>query len=388
MKKLVIEFVKNSKFLYALYYYIMNIFLSILKLVIRPQNNLILFITAGGKRYMDSPRYMYEFMIQDERFSEYEMVWAFRNPAKVSIPGRAKVIKTDTLRYYITALKARCWITNVNVERGLFFKGKNTFYFCTWHGTAIKKIGFDIQNENTFARKGKTQYDVICGQGEHDRKIYHSAFHIEDQRILLCGFPRNDRLFQTNYSEYAAIRKKLGIPNDAKVILYAPTFHDTTQKRSTFAPPVHLERWIEVLGMKYFILFRAHPSVFKLIGVTMNTPNIIDVSNYPEINDLYIASDMLVSDYSSIFFDYSILSKPMFCFAYDYSEYTQTRGVYLNICDELSGGEINEDTLLKLIKNVDVEAEVKKARRFCQKYISASGNATQETIEYIYQHIR
>lgn len=388
MKRKLIEFVKNHHGAYLLYYFFMNFIIAVLKCFVRPQDNLILFITAGGKRYVDSPRIMYEAMLEDERFQNYELVWAFRNPNEISIQGRARVIKTDSLQYYLTALKARCWITNVSVERGLQFKGKNTFYFCTWHGTPIKKIGFDINNKKTFSKSGKIQYDVICGQGEYDRTVYHSAFGISDDKILLSGLPRNDCLTTATRKHYLEIRKQFNIPEFGKVILYAPTFHDTvTASRAVFAPPVNLKHWMDELGESYYIFFRAHASVFKIIGIETDSQHIIDVSDYPDINDLYMASDLLVSDYSSIFFDYSILAKPMFCFAYDYSEYVASRGLYMNICEEISGGEIDEDMLLQLIREMDYERESQKAACFCKKYVTSVGNATQKAIECVYQHI-
>lgn len=388
MKTKLINFVKRNRWIYNIYYYVMNISIAILKIFVKPQDNLVLFISSGGKRYMDSPKDVYEQMLMDERFNDFDIVWAFRNPNEIEIPGRAKIIKTDSFEYFYNALKARCWITNVSVERGLNFKGKNTFYFCTWHGAPIKKIGYDIKNDNTFSTKGKVSFDMICAQGEYNKKVYCSAFGIEEEKILMSGFPRNDVLFEVDEHKYQEIRKKLGIPQNAKAILYAPTFHDTTTTGSVFAPPIHFDKWLKELGEEYYILFRAHPSIFELNGIKVESERILNVSMYPEINDLYVASDLLISDYSSIFFDYSILEKPMYCFAYDYSEYVKTRGLYFNICEEITGGEINEDELLDLIKNEDRVKEIKKVQDFNRKYLIEQGNATKQALDCIYENIK
>ena len=111
MKKKLIVLTKYFKFLYIIYYFIGSLMVNILKLFIKPRNNLIFFISFGGKKFDDSPKVLYEAMLIDSRFDGYNFIWAFQNPDKYIIP-RGKKIKTDTISYYITALQARCWITN------------------------------------------------------------------------------------------------------------------------------------------------------------------------------------------------------------------------------------------------------------------------------------
>ncbi|MBQ7037485.1 MAG: CDP-glycerol glycerophosphotransferase family protein, partial [Clostridia bacterium] len=137
MKKLA-NIIKYFKFIYSLYYYVFSFLLSALRLFVKPDDKLILFNSFGGRKYDDSPKAIFEKMQKDPRFQDYKKVWAFHNPEGKEIPG-VTCIKTDTFRYFVTALRARVWITNSSVERGLNFKGKNTYYFNTWHGTPIKK---------------------------------------------------------------------------------------------------------------------------------------------------------------------------------------------------------------------------------------------------------
>ena len=147
MKQKIKKIVKNNSFILNAYRILGNTFLSVFRKFLKTDDKLVLFVSYGGRYYNDSPKYMYEYMKNDERFKDYKLVWAFTKPEEHrEIPER---IKIDTLKYYKTALKARCWITNVVVERGLDFKGINTFYFHTTHVALLKYIGYDAKDTST-----------------------------------------------------------------------------------------------------------------------------------------------------------------------------------------------------------------------------------------------
>lgn len=384
MKKKIINILKKNSLLYKIYYYIGTLIVNIIKLFIKTDNKLILFVSYGGKQYSDSPKVIYEAMCQDPRFKNFDFVWAFQNPSAFDVPGRAKVIKIDTLKYFIISLKARCWITNVVVERTLNYSGKNTFYFCTWHGTPIKTLGSDIKIK-TFYNHFRYKFDILLAQGPYDVEIFKRAFKLTEENIKLFGLPRNDFLMLATDKEQMKIKVKLGIPREKKVILYAPTYRDN--HGYVMDKVLNFKKWYEILGDDYVILFRAHSAVNKLININLNFDFIYDVTNYPDLNELMIVSDMLISDYSSIFFDYSILGKPMFCYAYDYEEYNASRGLYFDIRKELLGGSLSEDELLYLIKNIDTKEAIEKTVRFRDKFISEYGNATRKSIDFIYKKL-
>ena len=113
--------VKYSKRIYLAYYYLGSFAIRLLRLFVKKDPRLIVFSSFGGRKYDDSPKCIYEQMIKDARFDDYKIVWAFMYPEKYDIP-RGKKVKTDTFAYYKTLLKARCWITNSTMERGLSFK--------------------------------------------------------------------------------------------------------------------------------------------------------------------------------------------------------------------------------------------------------------------------
>ncbi len=387
MKRLA-NIIKYFKFVYSIYYYVFNFLLRFLKLFVKEDEKLILFNSFGGRKYDDSPKVIFEAMQKDPRFQGYKMVWAFHAPEGREIPG-AVCIKTDSLKYFITALKARAWITNSSVERGLNFKGKNTFYFNTWHGTPIKKMGTDMGKENSsFHKKGEFRVDVMMAQSNFEADIFSRVFGIPRENFLLGGLPRNDRLASYTEEERAAVREKLGIPKDKIAILYAPTFREYTKDRArgcVLKPPMDLAKWEDTLSETHCLLFRAHYEVAKSMDFTEND-FIRDMTAYPCLEDLLIAADILISDYSSIFFDFSIMDKAMLHFTYDYGEYAEKRGMYFDIRTHLSGSD-TEDGVLDILLHMDREEEKKRAKAFQSHYVNFYGNATEEALSCIFQNI-
>lgn len=377
-----VSFVKKTRFVYWAYYYLMSMVINTLKLFVRTDERLILFVSYGGRHFNESPKCIYEAMLKDPRFFGYKLVWAFRKPESINID--TPKIKIDSLQYYITALKARCWVTNVVIERGLNFKGKNTFYLHTTHTTFLKLMGYDDKS-GSFDLPCGYKYDCSCAQSEEDMKAQLSMFHIKKEQILMSGYPKNDCLCHYEKAERDSIRRKLGIDDNKVVILYAPTYRDISF--GEMKCPIDFKKWERSLGSKYVVLFRAHPVVSNATQIDSSTGFIYDVSAYPDNMELMIASDILISDYSGIFFEYGVQDKPMFCFAYDYDDYTKVRGLYFDIRKVLPGGFCTEDQLLKEIKSTNINQLDRQIIDFKRKYISVYGNATNICLDKIYDVI-
>lgn len=378
--------VKHTKFFYNAYFYLGSSFIRLLKFFVKPNDRLIVFSSFSGKSFDDSPRAIYEGMIMDHRFDDYELVWDFRDPQKYNIERGGK-IKTDTLNYYITLLKARLWITNVSMYRGLDFTGINSYVFNTWHGSAIKKIGIDVKGGDGFVSKAKQKRgDVILAQGQYDVERFSHAYEMPRQSVLAFGLPRNDELVHNNKPDIInELKTHLGIAPNKKVILYAPTYREylrDNKKNSIFSLPINIGKWEENLSSDFVILFRAHPDVVKVLNIVEND-FVKDVSTYPHVNELMLVSDLLISDYSSIFFDYSILGRPMLCFAYDYDQYNETRGVYFDIREELASEILSdENILMDTILKLNWEERCKISISFRKKYVESFGDATKKTLDY------
>lgn len=384
-----INVVKHSKLLYNIYYYGANVAIRVLKFFLSPNDKLIVFNSFGGRRYGDSPKAIYLKMIEDPRFADYSFVWAFRDPSNFYIP-KGKIVKIDTWSYFIAVLRARVWVTNTTMTRALNFKGINTFSLNTWHGTAIKKIGKNAIGKSRFISKGKNYTDIYLAQGEYDQVIFSQAFGLSRERIKVIGLPRNDELVgSTDSNKVDAIKDRLSIPRKKKIILYAPTFREYERNGvdCVLNLPLCWDKWKNALGDNYILLLRAHHAVVKSLNIHENG-FIMDVSSYPQLNDLMIVSDILISDYSSIFFDYAILGKPMFCFAYDYNRYQEERGLYFDIRKELENEDIKtEEILLDSIMNIDVKSRMEVTRKFREKYVQKYGMASRESLNIIFNAI-
>lgn len=387
MKEYLKRFIKKYGCIYHAYYNVGSIALWILKYLVKTDKQLILFVSYSGKEYSDSPYVIFSEMLKDAEFKGMKYVWAFEEPDKYAIEGADKV-RIDTWRYFILALKARCWITNVSIERGLNFKGRNTFYFNTWHGSPIKKIGWDVKGYTDvfLSDQKKSLVDAMLAQGDYDSSIFQRVFCLSPSTIKKIGFPRNDTLINFTKSKANLVKNNLKIPIDKKVILYAPTFRDFLSDNAgchLASPPIDVKRWESVLANDYVVLFRAHSAVSKEREFCLDS-FMFDMSHYSNLNDLLIISDILISDYSSIFFDYSLLNRPMICFAYDFNEYQAKRGLYIDLKkDFLESFFTTEEELLDCILTMNEEKLVNQTRAFREKYIQYEGIATQNALNVI-----
>ena len=191
--------------------------------------------------------------------------------------------------------------------------------------------------------------------------------------------PRNDELSKVmTTQEKERIKKKLNIPVNKKVILYVPTYreYDNNKNENYIKPPIDINKWKKQLENDYILLFRIHYETERILGLTFDD-FIYNVSNYESINDLLKIADVLISDYSGIIFDYAILERPIYSFAYDYEKYIELRGCYIDITKELPNGICKtEDEILEKIINCNFEKETIKTKKFKEKYIEEYGNAS------------
>lgn len=392
--------VKYNKTIYSIYYNLGSFLLKLISLFIKTDDNLILYVVYGGQRYDDSPRFVYEYMLKESKtnktYSNYKHVWAFVNPADINVSSISskQMVKIDTFKYYLTAMKAKYWITNSSASRGLNFKKKQTINVLFQHGTAgIKKLDADLSKGNKSFNLGfDEKFDFIIIQGKKEESILKRAWRLTGENLYNIGLPRNDELVLSNMEKEIKIKSILNIPPNKKVILYAPTFREYSVDSSlaTFLDtPIDFLKWEKIIGDKYVVLLTAHYEVAKLLNIPKNSNFVINAFKYPYINDLMIVSDILISDYSSIIFDYSILGRPIISYAYDYDKFIQERGIYPGYENLFSDGIIKtEDELLEVIVSMDETkyADECKYTRECirDEYISNYGNATEKSVRIVF----
>lgn len=382
------DLLKSNRMLYKIYCYVGSFILKVLGIFIKTDENLILFVVYGGQRYDDSPRFMYEYMKSHEKYSNYKYVWAFIDPEQHT-QVKDKKVCINSLEYFIVALRAKYWLTNSSATRGLNFKKKTTVNIFTQHGmTGIKTLVLGEKNKS-FRLCYNEKFDYIVIEGKKEISLLNEAWHTTGDEFLSVGLPRNDELVNADNNHILELKKKLGIPSDKKVILYAPTFREykRNSKLETYlAPPFDFDKWYEKLGDEYVLLLTAHYEVAKLMDVPDDHPFVINAFKYPYINDLILVSDMLISDYSSIIFDYSIIGKPIISYAYDYDVYQQHRGVYPGYENIFSHGIFRtEDEVIKHIQTMDYDQECLFTKKNIRdEYIINYGNATELAVKKIF----
>ena len=349
-----------------------------------PMDDKMIIFSGHSRKYNDSPRAIYEYMISRAQYSVFKYIWALEDPENVEIPGPAIKIKADTREYFRYTLKAKYWITCVNIERSLKYKKKNCIYLNTWHGVAFNCIGN--------AAGGRKDYDFshidyFCYESDYQKTIFKRDFNVKEEALIPTGLPRNDVLYHVTEQEVCGLKKKLGLPADKKVIMYAPTWRDSYDKGASYAirPPMDLKKWKDKLQDDFVLLFRTHAYTTKLIGVEFDD-FCLDFTSYPVINDLYKVSDILISDYSACIADYSILERPVICFAYDYDEYKKARGLYIDFAKEMPNGILDtEDKVIDHILTMNYQQECEKTRDMVKKrFTYLGGHATEMCVEKMF----
>lgn len=375
---------KHNYFINRTFSFVGSSFLKCIGLFCPIDPKMILF-SGHSRRYNDSPKAIYEYLLSNpSQYSGYTCIWALEDLSQAKlIPGNPIIVKADSLQYFIYALKSKYWVTCVNIERGLNFKKKSCRYLNTWHGIPLKAVGNDAGGRKDFNFKS---IDLFCYSGEYENTIYQRAFKVKPNSLIPVGLPRNDSLYNTSAEEINKIKERLNIPKEKKVILYAPTWRDSIDggKSCQLAPPIDPIKWSSELGDTYIVLFRMHAYTNKLIGIEFNDI-LRDYSEYYDINDLFKISDILISDYSASIVDFSILERPIICFAYDYDEYKSERGLYLDFANDMPSGIIrDENELLAYIKNMDYQKECEKTRTMIKsKLLQYGGNATKKCAEIL-----
>lgn len=369
----------------------------------------ILFEAFGGRNYTCSPKAIYEKMLTMKEFKDYTFVWSFIDPSKheVKKDKRLKIIKSKSKEYYKYISISKYWIVNSIIEEGIT-KKKNQVYVQCWHGTPLKRLRYDIVvngaslNSVEEIRKRNDidakKFDYFISPSKYCTEKFTSAFNLKalgkENIIIEEGYPRNDFLFNKTKKDIDAIKKKLGLPLDKKVIFYLPTFRDnqhTSGVGYTYKLGIDFDSLKKKFSKEYVILFSPHYFIENSIDLTKYKGFIYNVARYDEINELYLVSDIIMTDYSSVFFDYANLKRPMLFYMYDIDDYKgNLRDFYISL-DELPGPIAKtQDELENNLKNIDKEFKKNKEKyeKFNEKYnYLDDGNASERVIKVIFKEM-
>ncbi len=352
---------------------------------------IIIFQSFHGSKYNDSPKAIFLEMLLDDYFNDYEFYWAIDNPNKLVVDdNRVKTVEYGSKQYLEIVSKSKYIITSTRLLNYIQLRNEQK-YIQTWHGTPLKKLGADITyttNKRTSVSDYKLmnkldsyKIDYFISPSSYASSKFKSAFDLDDKQILEIGYPRNDFLVNYTEQDIKRIKENLNLPDDKQIILYAPTWRDDSYSiKDGYIDnsPISLEELTSNLP-NHIILYRSH----YMSKANEAFDNVIDVSSYNEINDLFIIADLLITDYSSVFFDYAILKKPAVFYMYDLEKYeNETRGFYFDVHKTLYGPIVKTKAeLLQVINNPVVYDNYEEFyKQFC---INEDGNATKRLIDTI-----
>lgn len=370
------------------------------------EKNIILYESRDGSAISDSPLALCLTIIKSEEFINLKHVWVindnFSNLNLINIPESLKskiiFVKRNSKEYVDYMLSAKYLITNSTFQ-SWFSKKKNQVYINTWHGTPLKAMGFDIENQlgntqNVLRNLLMTDYflspnshttEIFSGSGYKMRGIYKGE-------IIESGYPRVDFTIKTSSDDAKKILKKLKVELDLKlpVVVYMPTWRgdDVQNPSGSIAQIIAELKYLrkEFIG-KYNILLKVHPYLYKKVRNNTELSGIL-IDDFVDANLILAATDILITDFSSVFFDFLVTNKPIIFYTWDQDIYSTDRGMYLEM-DELPG------PILKTIMEVsDYLSDINNlSKNYLSKYLKAKekfapyddGNVSSRIVDYIFR---
>lgn len=385
---------RAQAFVHSLIYYICRIFPI-------DRRKIVMWTFEGNGGYGCSPKYVAEELIKHNRKkgTDHRIVWLVNDTSR-EIPKEIKKVKNTLWNRAYHLSTAGIWLSNTRTVYGTK-KRKGQCYIQTWHATlCIKPIGkyrgklFPRMAYIVSANDSKMIDYVLSGSTWCDR-MYRDGL-IYDGKILKTGTPRCDVLLNQRDKKYRELRNEYHISKDARILLYAPTFRggsqNTVRTVSIDNTTINFERLIEALenrfGGKWYIFLRLHPQLaakMERLETHQVSAKLIDVSQRPDMNELIVASDAFLTDYSSAVFEAGLIGIPGFIYTDDLEDYIAERGdLFFDMYKLPFPVALDHDGLMENIKNFDAEAYRNQLQQFMKKYgIFEDGKASRRVVKLI-----
>lgn len=350
--------------------------------VCKIKKDIIIFESNVGRNYSGNPKAIYEEMVKRGLDRKYRCYYILED-TEIELQGSIRKVKRNRLQYFYIMAVAKVWVSDSRLPRYIV-KRNGVKYIQTWHGTPLKKLALDMDDvvmsgettienyKRLFYENAKT-WDYLISQNHFSTKIFRRAFAFE-KTMLEVGYPRNDTLINDNNAKYIlTLKEKLGLPLDKKIILYAPTWRDNEfygNGQYKFSPKLDFKMAREQLLEDYVMIVKYHYLIMDNIDWSGYEDFIYAFDSSYDISELYLVSDSLITDYSSVMFDYSILKRPMFFYAYDLENYKNNlRGFYFDFISEAPGPiSLTTKELLEDIIDYNASKYEDKYNDFAGKY--------------------
>ena len=358
------------------------------------KNDRIVFMHYSDK-YQCNPKYICEELLRQGL--DYDIVYIIDRKGREKLPEGVRGVRRHTLRHFFEMASAKVWVDNaVNFPWRYVPKKKGQFYINTWHGSmGLKRINVsDIESghwRRAAAIAGQIT-DVMISNSKFETEVYRTSFWPDKKvKILEYGHPRNDVFFYDDEKK-AEIRKKVyehfELEDDVHTILYAPTFRNA---RNLDVYDIDYDRLIAAaekrFGGRWVVINRYH---FKLahklesVAALKNNDRVLDGNSYSDIQELMLASDIGITDYSSWICDYILLGRPAFIYARDIEEYDGERGFYYPLESTPFAVAQNNDEMEANILNFDEDVFAAKQKKFLEdRGCIEDGHAAQRVVGLI-----
>jgi len=376
----------------------------------KTDSKIVLFSCFNGKSYTCSPKAIYEYMLSDDKYKDYQFIWFFK-PEEVkkydflNKNRNTKVVSKKSKDYEKYLHIGKYWFFNFKIADYIKPKKDQVFTQC-WHGTPLKRLGFDLthyDNQLNTVKEMRKRYKIetekfsyFISPSAYASGVFRSAWNLKEfgknDIIIEKGYPRNDFLFKYTENDVSEIKKRIlgeDIKNK-KIILYAPTYRANQHESGVgyvYKEEVDFEKMREKLGDEFIILFRPHYFVASVFNFDKYKGFVYNASDVDDINDLYVISDILITDYSSVFFDYANLKRPMIFYMYDLDYYRdESNGFYFDVEENLPGKIVKtDDDLIDEIIRVSKEFKYdKKYEDFNKKFnYLDDGEASKRVVETV-----
>jgi CDP-glycerol glycerophosphotransferase len=349
--------------------------------------NVAVFAAYWYRGYACNPRAIYEKL--RELVPSARGVWVVDAKHARTFPAEIPHVIAGTRSYYRALARAKHFVNNVGWPHEVV-KRPGTIHVHTYHGTPLKTMGLDLRQAHVASRRmnfdrlveraGK--WDFIVSSNPFSSEIWHRVTP-GNYETLEVGYPRNDVLVNATGADVARIRAELGIPPGTKAVLFAPTHREY---RDDYVPTVEVERVAAELGEDFVVMVRTH--YFYADQAREDGGRVLDVSDHPSVEELCLAADVLVTDYSSIMFDYAVLNRPIVIHAPDWDEYRSLRGTYFDLLAEPPGVVTRtDDELVEALRSgaawADEAAGLRAAfrERFCSL---EDGRASERVVRRVW----
>lgn len=297
-------------------------------------NKKVVMSSYYGKGYGDNPKYIVEELRKNT--SDLKIYWIIKDKIdNNTLPNGVIPCIDDTINSIFQLSTSKVWVDNC--RKNVFHKKKSQIYIQTWHGFALKKIECDALNSLSDsyiknAQKDSKRIDLIISDSDFMSKIYKNSFWYKG---IVCkwGAPRNDIFFRNNQLLIKKVFTFFSIPKGKKIVLYAPTFRNNNSLEVYTLDYIRLKEICDKrFGGEFVVLIKLHPNIVKLAkNLVFDDKLTFNASIYPDMQELLISSDVVISDYSSLMFDFALSRKPCFQFATDIENYKKDRNFYFKL---------------------------------------------------------